>query len=330
MENNKTIGLIIGKMEPFHFGHIALIEFATTKVDIVYVLLCTNDEFEEIPGSIRLKWLQEYYKDRQDVVIHHTDVKLPYTSVSSRYVSKVWSDHIKELFNDKIDYIISSEKYGDYVAEFLNIEHISYDHQRILVPISGTVCRSNPFYNWDFLPDVTRPYFVKKICVCGTESTGKTTLTERLSKTFNTNFVKEWAREIVPNSETCTKQMLLDIGYYRSKDINEKILLSNKVLFIDSGLSTTKMYGKFLFGEIPIYEKWIEDANNFDLYLFLENDVPFVQDGTRLSKEKRDELRNYQYNDLKENNANMKIIDGTDWEERYLKSINIIKEKYNI
>ena len=42
-----------------------------------------------------------------------------------------------------------------------------------------------------------------------------------------------------------------------------------------------------------IIEDSIEEINQFDLILYLENDVTYIQDGTRLSIERRNELDLY-------------------------------------
>lgn len=47
-------------------------------------------------------------------------------------------------------------------------------------PLSGTAIRTDPMANWPYIPRCVRPYFVKRVCVFGPESTGKTTLACRL------------------------------------------------------------------------------------------------------------------------------------------------------
>jgi HTH-type transcriptional regulator, transcriptional repressor of NAD biosynthesis genes len=65
---------------------------------------------------------------------------------------------------------------------------------RELVSISGTKIRENPYQHWDYLPEVVRPCFVKKVCIFGPESTGKSTLTKKLAEHFHTSYVHEYAR----------------------------------------------------------------------------------------------------------------------------------------
>lgn len=323
-----TRGLVLGKYEPLTVGHMKLIEFAKSKCDILYVLLCMNEKCETIPGKIRLEWLLETYKNTDGIFIRYTKKDLPYTSVSDREISLLWSKHIKKLFSN-LDVFISSEPYGEYVAEYLGIKHIMYDVDRKITPISATEIRNNPFKNWNYIADVAKPYFVKKICICGTESTGKTVLTEFLAKHFNTNYVPEWGRAIVKKSEETTIDDIKNIGRTHAIDILEKAKTSNKILFSDTDLNTTKMYSKYFFNTIPTYDDWIEKANNFDLYIFCDNDAPYVQDGTRLLKSERDELRNYHYDYLKSKNLKIEMITGYDWDERTKMAIKIVENFFN-
>ena len=55
---------------------------------------------------------------------------------------------------------------------------------------------------------------VKKIVICGPESTGKSTLTQNLASHYNTSFAKEFARDFLQDkwdisNTVCTKEYLL-------------------------------------------------------------------------------------------------------------------------
>jgi len=319
------IGLVFGKFQPVHLGHVGLIKFAQSQCDHLYVLLCVSPN-DPIPGKMRLNWLLDLFKNDINIEVRITDVQLPNVPYSSKMVSKVWSQYLKEIFPD-VNCLFTSERYGDFTAEFMGIKHIIFDNDRDENFVSGTKIRNHPFVYWNYIPDVVKPYFVKKICISGTESTGKSVMAEKLAKRYHTEFVQEWGRIICPASDSCTLDMIMEIGKSHAKDLNEKVIKANKVLFSDTDLNTTKMYSFFLFDKIPTFADWIEEANHFDLHLFLENDSPFIQDGTRLSEERRNELRDYHYDFLVSQGCNIKIVSGSDWDVRYEKACRIIDEE---
>lgn len=126
-----SIGLVLGKFSPLHIGHIGLIEFARTQCDELVVLVCASYK-ESIPGSTRLKWLQESFKNFSSIkptLLNYSEEELPNTSVSSREVSNVWAEKLKTNL-PKIDVIFSSEIYGDYLAEAMK-QHLFQKWQEI-------------------------------------------------------------------------------------------------------------------------------------------------------------------------------------------------------
>ena len=169
-----TKAFICGKFLPFHKGHEAMIRFALSKCDLLTVLICCSDK-ETIPANIRKQWIKRSFKFHEHIEIKTFDYlesEFPNTSVSSREVSKIWANKFKTLFPD-YDLLISSERYGDYIAEFMDIKHIAFDVFRQQFKISATDIRNQLWNNWSFLPDSVKPYFAIKVVILGTESTGK-------------------------------------------------------------------------------------------------------------------------------------------------------------
>ena len=69
----------------------------------------------------------------------------------------------------------------------------------------------------------------------------------------------------------------------------------------------------------------ISSLNNYDLYIFLEPDVKWVQDGTRTYGDEniREENNKILKDLLKKNNIKYVSVDG-DYQNRYKKSIELI------
>ena len=71
--------------------------------------------------------------------------------------------------------------------------------------------------------------------------------------------------------------------------------------------------------------KWIAEANQFDLYLYLDVDAPFVQDRTRLDENERLTLNESHKEELTDRGIEYHVVKG-DWENRFNQSVLIIDQ----
>ncbi len=322
------IGLVFGKFMPLHVGHLSLIEFAVENCDKLNVILCYNYE-DEISGTLREQWLRQALEKYENVTLisfRYDQKEFPNSSISSREASKIWAVAFKRLVPN-VNRVFTSEEYGDYLSEYMTIEHLSFDRRRIKNPVSASAIRNNPFYYWKFIADEAKQFFVKKVAILGTESTGKTILSEKLANYFKTVFVPEVGREIVEKTDECKIEQLYQISELHAKKIEKKILKANKLLFLDTDLNITKSYCLFLFNQELKVAAWIEEANKCDLCLFLETDAKYIQDGTRFSKEQRDHLSLSHKRILEKNGIKYIQVSGT-WNDRFNRARNIIDTKY--
>jgi HTH-type transcriptional repressor of NAD biosynthesis genes len=179
------------------------------------------------------------------------------------------------------------------------------------------------------IPEIVQKYYYRKICIVGTESTGKTVLAKKLTKYFNGKYISEAGRDLTENVYDCVYEDLSSIAYTHALNIKSNDNFKNKILIIDTDINITKSYSKFLFNKELKYDKWIDNINQFDLYLFLTNDIPHIQDGTRLTISDRNNLNNYHIHELNSANIKYKIISGS-YDERYNKAIKLILNNINI
>lgn len=317
-------GLVFGKFYPLHNGHLALIDFAYKRCDLLTILVCASNR-ETISGTQRAEWLEQYFANSADITVKVMDYKeeeLTNTSVSSREVSKLWAAQFNNLLPN-IDIVFTSEKYGDYLAEYMNIEHHLFDLPRHQVTISASDIRKKPLTNWAFIPTEVKPFFVKKVILLGTESTGKTTITEKLAVHFQTTHVREMGRELIPNSKECSFEGLERVAIAHAHEIKSSLGKANRLLFIDTDINITQSYAKFLFGKTLTITEQIEKLNSGDLYLYLDKDVEFVQDGTRLELSFRNELDLSHKKILKEKDITYEHIQGN-WEERLAQCLTLV------
>lgn len=319
-------GFVFGKFLPFHKGHEAMINFALTKCDFLTILICCSNK-ERIPCETRLSWIVKTYEKHNNLEIKtivYCESELPNTSESSLEVSKIWSKKFKQLFPD-YNLVVTSEEYGNYVASFMGMEHIPFDMDKKLVPISATAIRNDLIKNWYFLPDVVKPYFSIKVVVLGTESTGKTTLTKKLSTHFHCTSVYEAGRDLIPDSKTFEFNDLNLVASEHAKRIDNATNGQSPLVIIDTDINITKSYSLFIFNKELEIDAVISDYNKADLYLYLNNDAEYIQDGTRLGIKERDKLDISHRAILKRQNIDFVEITGS-WEQRFEKAAALISE----
>ncbi len=133
---------------------------------------------------------------------------------------------------------------------------------------------------------------LKKIVIIGPESTGKSTLCEKLAQHYHTNWCPEYAREYllahgtnysyndlltiaegqVANEERCINQTLAGIDSGK---------ISAPLLFIDTEMYVMKVWCMFVFDKChPWILQQIEERK-YDLYLLCNVDLPWVKDELR-------------------------------------------------
>ena len=317
-------GLVIGKFMPLHNGHMGMINFAAENCERLIVLLGAKKD-EPIPGPLRLKWLRETFSGNSRIIIEYTDDDLPDSTESSRSVSKVWAEYLKTRF-PSVTRIFSSEKYGDYLAEYMGIEHMYYDIKRNEFAVTATKIREEPFVYWDYISEAAKPYFRKKICIYGPESTGKSTMVEKLASFYNTNFVPEVARDII-GDEPVVYDHIPVIAEAHANEILKQEKVSNRILFVDSDIITTRIYSEFYFQKVPEFPEWIEEVNQYDMYLFFEIDTPWVDDPQRDSEHLREEHRAWFQKELDDRGIPFTLISGG-WEERFIKCREAIEGRW--
>ena len=323
---------VFGKFMPFHKGHEAMIRFALTQCDFLTVLICCSDR-EVMPGSLRKDWIESTFSDESPTASGHRRIEvkiydyqekdLPNTSESSGTVSEVWSNVFRELFPD-VQLLVTSEEYGFFVADFMGIRHLPFDIPKHLFPVSATAVRNDRFVNWEFLPESVKQDLALKVVLLGTESTGKTTLAERLSKQFNSRLVSEAARDIISDSNTFSYEDLHRVANEHTKRIRAAAV-EYPLVIIDTDIHITKSYSRFVFDRELEVNDHIYSANKAHLYLYLNNDVPHFQDGTRLDEMARNQLDLSHRQLLKEHGIRIVEITGN-WEERFEKAMGHIQE----
>src|SRR5918999_1016583 len=182
-------GLVLGKFLPYHAGHAHLIRTARPQVDALTVLVCSLAR-EPIPGGHRYQWVRASHPDCRVV---HVSEEVPQAPEDDPRFWDIWTDLIRRHAGE-VDVVFTSESYGDELAARLRARHVCVDATRGAVAVSGTAVRADPMAHWHYIPEVVRPYFVRRVAIVGAESVGKTTLARQLAERFDTVWVPEYGR----------------------------------------------------------------------------------------------------------------------------------------
>lgn len=320
---------VFGKFLPFHKGHEAMINFALTQCDFLSVLVCCSDK-EIIEGSIREKWITQTIKMEHKVEIitfNYNETVLPNTSETSLEVSQMWAAVFKERFPDS-SLLITSERYGNLVADFMKIRHITFDLDRETFPVSGSKIGLDIFSYWNYLPEYVKRDFAIKVVIVGTESTGKTTLANNLARHYDCELVEEAGRELIPDSNDFSFNDLHLVAELHAKRINQAISGNSPLIIIDTDIHTTFSYSRFVFKRDMAVNESVYKTNRADLYLYLNNDVAYFQDGTRLEESYRNFLDQSHRQVLKDHDIKITEICG-DWETRFARAVTEIDQLCN-
>lgn len=329
-----TVGMYGGKFLPFHQGHIHVVMKAMDMVDKLYVVLssseirdrktCTDDGIKYMPKEVRMSWLGEFAAEYENIFVVNVDDDWS----EKEYDWEEGANMIKVSIPEEITHVFGSEPeyYTHHKHNFPRAEYIVVDENREAVPISATDIRRNVYRHWNMMPKYVRSYFAKKVAIVGTESCGKSTLAKKLASHYNTNYIHEVGRDYcVKYSDQLTVGMFNSIAMDHFRLQEERVVESNKVLFVDSEAVVTQYYLDMYFNTESSFIEEVIKLQDYDLILYLEPDVPWVYDGIRFAGEQsiREENNKKLKKMFEERGIKFQEISGS-YEERFRKAQNLV------
>lgn len=343
--HEKKIGVVFGKFYPLHTGHIYLIQRACSQVDELHVilgydeprdrLLFENSSMSQQPTvSDRLRWLLQTFKYQKNIRIHAFNEQgmEPYP-----HGWDVWSQGIRSFMQEKNiepNFVYTSEEQdAPQYRTHLGIETILIDPRRSFMNISGSQIRHDPFRYWEYIPTEVKPFFVRTVAILGGESSGKSTLVNKLANIFNTTSAWEYGRDYV-FSHLGGDEMALQYSDYdkialgQAQYIDFAVKYANKVAFIDTDFVTTQAFCKKYEGREHPFVQALVDEYRFDLVILLENNTPWVADGLRSlgSSSARHEFQNLLKTMLAENNVPYIHVTESDYDTRFLRCVELVQQ----
>ena len=175
-----------------------------------------------------------------------------------------------------------------------------------------------------------------KIAITGPESTGKSTLAEKLAHHYKTDFVPEYSRTYLENFEgRYTEDDVVEIAKEQhnlileeEKKLSAKTQQVTSLLIADTEIVVCKIWVEYVFKHSNKVIDEILKQQDFDLYLLCDIDLPWTYDPLRENPniDERKELFEIYRNTLEQMKVPFEIVSGDD-EVRVNNAIKVI-EKY--
>ncbi len=277
-----TRGLVLGKFLPPHAGHVHLCEVAARMCDELVVAVGWLAR-EPIAARLRVAWMRELMPQARVVAIPDLDAapteELPQLPKDDPAFWPKWTAALSVA--GPYDRVFTSDGYGEQLARELGATWIPVDPQRATFPISGTAVRADPQAAWPFLPRCVRAYYARRISVFGPESTGKTTLADRLAHRLDTLCVPEFARSYLEAHRGDLARAALDVIAAGQAALEDALARdATRTLVCDTDPLLTVVWAETLFGPAPALRA-AAVARHYDLTLLCDVDLPWVADPVR-------------------------------------------------
>ncbi len=340
--SGRKYGLLLGKFLPPHRGHQYLIDFARQYVDHLTVHVCAIPS-EPILGELRFQWMREQWAGCANVSVVYCDDPNPQVPEDDpENFWEIWRRSLLRRMEHPPDLVFASEPYGFRLAETLGARYIPVDHAREIVPVSGTLLRTDPLRHWKYLLPPARPHFARRIALVGPESSGKSTLTARLATHFATGYAPEYARgylETVPahwidegGTNGFDEAALVTILRGQRASVEAVARQSETgIVFSDTEAIVTACWSEVLLGFVPEIAEQFICQQRYDLYLVQTASEFWVNDSSQ--RVQPDYSARKAFEDLCISRLDQQVfpyvcLRGT-WEEREAQAVTAVERILN-
>lgn len=317
-----TNGIVIGRFMPLQTGHVAMIRTARALVDHLTVIVCCQKE-DPISGSQRLQWLLEMFPAVRIVGVEGPS---PHDVADAPDGITKLRDEIRDLHPGTIHRLIASDRRQAGLATALGSTFTLIDPDHQAVPVTSAAVRADPLGHWRFVPPAVRPTYAHKICLHGPESTGKSTLAPQLARHFETLFMPEYGRTYCEQyGLSLQMEDLVTIGRTHAAMTQALLRQCNQRLVLDTDPLMSAVWADMLFNRRdPWFDAFQDTA---DLYLLLDIDLPWVDDGTRFFGEDDRRRRFFDLSraELERRGLEYRVIGGPP-EARFERALDAIAE----
>lgn len=284
----QTTGLVVISGLLPTVGHKYLIDFASSFVDRLHVIVCIRS-FEPRLTLDRAEILANHYAGTNVTVHEHYADDAPQNDDGTPEFWQYWADLVDCAITKrtKLNYLFASEEYGAKFATALGLEFIPVDINREILSVKGTDVRQNLAANFKYILPEYQKLLAKTICITGPESCGKTTMAKWLAERLEGRWIHEWARPLLETvGPDLSDSVMLNIvrGQYAAMKCAPQALLNVR----DTDLSATLMYygiGNFKKPKLLLdyFDKTVSN-----LYIVMNDNIPFEADPLRYGGDVRE------------------------------------------
>lgn len=278
-----AIGVVVGKFNPPHLGHLHLIRTGARLVDRLFVLLCDRPD-QTFSAQQRCRWLVDAVPENVTILI--TPDNLP-------VANGPWAERTLEILPTPPNLAFTSEEWGDGWAELMGARHHLVDPDRSAFPISGAALRADLGGNFGWLVPAARAELTRRVVVIGSESTGKSTLAKALAAEMRTVWVPEhgrwyWEgrRHRIDQSWSTDEFRRIARAQRRLEDDLARLSPNGVIVADTNALVTAVWHERYIGVADPSLDAEAADRDP-DLYLLCGDEFDWIQDGTRESGQHR-------------------------------------------
>ena len=158
---------------------------------------------------------------------------------------------------------------------------------------------------------------MKRVVLTGSESTGKTTLAERLARHYGVLWVPEFVRDYAAAKGSPLDASDVDAiarGQVAREDEYQSraAARSERLLIGDTDLLSTAVYAAHYYGRVPDWVTMAARQRRPDLYLLLDIDLPWAPDPQRDRGHMRPEMHALFRASVEASGAPFVVISGDD------------------